>query len=177
MLPGTDGIDVMKNTPAMADLPVIFLSGYTKDDTIARALDAGAEDYITKPFSSTELMARIRAALRKRSKPGSFVLGNLTVDYGTQQVTESGHTVQLTATEYKVLYVLSLRNGEVVTFDSLIRQVWTNQVYANRGLVRTVIMRIRRKLGDTAEQPKYIMSVYGDGYRMVEPGILQRKQA
>ena len=81
MLPGTDGIELMQTVPELADLPVIFISGYGRDETIARALEAGADDYVVKPFSPTELTARIRAALRRRSNPAPFVLGALAIDY------------------------------------------------------------------------------------------------
>ena len=106
MLPGTDGIQLMQTVPELADLPVIFISGYGRDETIARALEAGAEDYVVKPFSPTELTARIRAALRRRSKPVPFALGALAIDYDQRRVTVAGRPVELTATEYELLRVL-----------------------------------------------------------------------
>ena len=97
MLPGTDGIQLMQTVPELADLPVIFISGYGRDKTIARALEAGADDYIVKPFSPTELTARIRAA------PVPFALGALAIDYDQRRVTVAGRRVELTATEYERL--------------------------------------------------------------------------
>ena len=107
MLPGTDGVELMRTVPELADLPVIFISGYGRDETIARALEAGAEDYVVKPFSPTELTARIRAALRRRLTPAPFVLGELAIDYDRRRVSLAGRPVTLTATEYELLRVLA----------------------------------------------------------------------
>ena len=90
MLPGTDGIQLMQTVPELADLPVIFISGYGRDETIARALEAGADDYIVKPFSPTELTARIRAVLRRQAAPVPFALGALAIDYDQRRVTVAG---------------------------------------------------------------------------------------
>ena len=111
MLPGTDGITLMRTVPELGDLPVIFISGYGRDETIARALEAGADDYIVKPFSPTELTARIRAALRRRSNPTPFVLGDLAIDYDRRRVSVAGRPVTLTATEYDLLRVLAQGRG------------------------------------------------------------------
>ena len=103
MLPGTDGVELMGNILDMADVPVIFLSAYGQEETIARAFENGADDYVVKPFSPTELVARIKAALRKREAPEwaepsePFVFGDLTIDYGQRRVTLAGRPVQLTA--------------------------------------------------------------------------------
>ncbi|MYA17777.1 MAG: response regulator, partial [Gammaproteobacteria bacterium] len=113
MLPGTDGIELMRTIPELATLPVIFISGYGRDETIARALEAGAEDYIVKPFSPTELTARIGAILRRRANPDRFVLGELAIDYDRREVKLANRPVALTATEYEVLRVLSLCTGRI----------------------------------------------------------------
>ena len=111
MLRGTDGIQLMQTVPELADLPVIFISGYGRDETIAWALEAGADDYIIKPFSPTELTARIRAALRRRAAPVPFALGALAIDYDQRRVTVAGRPVELTATEYELLRVLAQDAG------------------------------------------------------------------
>ena len=90
VLPGSDGIDLMKSIPELAELPVIFISGYGNDETVARALELGAADYIVKPFSPTELVARIGAALRRQDRPGAFALGELRVRYDQRRVTVAG---------------------------------------------------------------------------------------
>ena len=125
VLPGTDGIELMESLPELADLPVIFISGYGRDETIAKALERGAADYIVKPFSPKELTARVQAALRRRVElPELFRLGDLTIHYKERRVSVAGRTVALTATEYELLRTLSIKAGQVTTYDSLLRQVW-----------------------------------------------------
>ena len=170
MLPGTDGIGLMERTPALADLPVIFISGYRRDETIARALDSGAADYIVKPFSPTELTARVRAALRRWAAPDPFVLGELTIDHDRRRVTLAGRALELTVTEYNLLRVLALNAGRVATHETLLRQVWGGRHYGDSKLVRAFIKKLRQKLGDDANAPAYIMTERGVGYRMARPG-------
>ena len=169
VLPGTDGIELMENIPELIDLPVIFISGYRRDETIARALEMGAADYLVKPFSPTEMIARIRAVLRRRAEPETFVLGDLAIHYELRRVTVGGQAVQLTATEYELLRVLSANAGRVSTYDSLIRQVWGGQDSGDPELVRTFVKKLRRKLGDDANRPAYIFTERGVGYRMERP--------
>ena len=169
LLPGTDGIELMGSVPELADLPVIFISGYGKDETIARALAAGAVDYIVKPFCPAELDARVRAALRRRAEPEPFVLGDLAIHYDERRVTVAGRPVRLTATEYDLLRVLSVNAGRVSTYGSLIRHLWGGQDSGNPDLVRTFVRNLRRKLDDRASQPAYIFNARGVGYRMAKP--------
>jgi len=170
VLPGTDGIELMQTVPELATLPVIFISGYGRDETIARALEAGAEDYIVKPFSPTELTARIGAILRRRANPERFVLGDLVIDYARREVTLGGQPVALTATEYEVLRVLSLCLGRVATYDALLREIWGRRGLGDPRLVRAIVKRLRKKLGDSAADPSYISNVRGIGYRMIRSG-------
>ena len=170
LLPGTDGIELMESVPELADLPVIFISGYGRDETIARALEAGAEDYIVKPFCPTELTARIRAALRRRAEPEPFVLRDLAIHYEERRVTVGGRPVRLTATEYDLLRVLSVNAGRVSTYASLIRQVWGGEDSGDQELVRTFVKNLRQKLDDSATRPAYIFNERGVGYRMAKPG-------
>ncbi len=169
MLPGTDGIELMERVPELADLPVIFISAYGRDETIARALGAGAADYIVKPFSPTELTARIRAALRRYAEPEPFVLGELAIDYDRRRVTVAGHLVKLTVSEYELLRVLSITAGRVLTYDALIRQIWGGRSYANPKLVRAFVRKLRQKLSDEPSQPTYIFTERGVGYRLDRP--------
>ncbi len=170
LLPGTDGIELMQRVPAMADLPVIFISGYGRDETIARALETGADDYIVKPFSPTELVARVQAALRRRAGPEPFLLGDLGIHYEQRRVSMAGRPAQLTATEYELLRVLSLSAGRVVTYDALLRQAWSGRESGGPKVVRAFVKTLRRKLGDDAARPAYIFNERGVGYRMAEPG-------
>ena len=172
MLPGTDGIELMQTVPGLSDLPVIFISGYGRDETIARALEAGADDYVVKPFSPTELTARIRAALRRRSNPVPFVLGELAIDYDRRRVSVAGRPVTLTATEYELLRVLAQGAGRILTHEALLRQVWAGRGHgkANPKIVRAYVKRLRHRLGDDAARPAWIVNERGVGYRMARPG-------
>ena len=172
MLPGTDGIELMGDILDMADVPVIFLSAYGQDETIARAFEQGADDYVVKPFSPTELVARIKAALRKREAPEwaepsePFVLGELAVDYAERRVTLAGRPVQLTAIEYGLLFELSVNAGRVLTYDRLLQRVWGLRTSGDSRRVRTAAKQLRRKLGDDANNPTYILNEPRVGYRM-----------
>ncbi len=140
-----------------------------RDETIARALKAGAVDYIVKPFSPTELVARIEAALRGRVGPEPFLLGELAIDYERRRVALAGRAVTLTATEYELLHELSLKAGRVVTYDVLLRRVWGRGAAVDSELVRTFVKRLRRKLRDNAANPVYIFTERGVDYRMPMP--------
>ena len=174
MLPGTDGIALMQGILEATDLPVIFVSIYGQEEVIARAFDMGATDYVVKPFSPTELGARIRAALRKRAAPGRaapsdpYVLGDLTINYAERWVTLAGKPVQLTVSEYGVLYELSVNAGRVLSHDHLLQRVWGVRRSGEPGLVRTVMKRLRRKLGDDADNPTYLFTEPRVGYRMAK---------
>ena len=170
MLPGTDGIELMKRVPALAELPVIFISGYGRDETIARALRSGAVDYIVKPFSATELVARVEAALRRRPRPETFVLGDLAIDYGRRRASISGRNVPLTQTEFDLLRALSSNAWRVVTYQQLLRQVWGRRGADDTARVRTAVKKLRQKLGDDAAVPEYIFTERGVGYSFGDPG-------
>ena len=160
----------MKSVPELADLPVVFISAYGRDETIARALDAGAADYIVKPFSPTELTARVRAALRRRAGSEPFLLKDLAIHYEQRRVSVAGHVVPLTATEFELLRVLSVNAGRVSTYASLLRQVWGARESGSTMAVRAHMKELRRKLGDNATRPVYIFTERGVGYRMPGPG-------
>ena len=169
ILPGTDGIELMKRIPELADLPVIFISGYGNDETIARALELGAADYIVKPFSPTELAARVRAALRRHAEPEGFALRELRISYERRRVTLAGREIELTAKEFDVLSVLSRNAGRVMTNEALLRQVWGKRGGNHLGYVRTYVRKLRKRLGDDAADPTYILTERSVGYRMAEP--------
>ena len=183
MLPGADGIELMGNILDMADVPVIFLSAYGQEETIARAFENGADDYVVKPFSPTELVARIKAALRKREAPEwaepsePFVLGELTIDYAQRRVMLAGRPVQLTAIEYGLLFELSANAGRVMTYDRLLRRVWGLRRSGDSRRVRTAAKQLRRKLGDDANNPTYILNEPRVGYRMAKGEMQNQKEA
>ena len=168
LLPGVDGIELMESIPELADVPVIILSAFGREETIAKALEAGAADYIVKPFSPTELTARVRAALRRRTKPAPFVVADLAIDYEKRRVTVGGREVRLTVTEYEMLRVLSINAGQVLTHESLLRTIWGEREHTDP--LRTCVRKLRRKLGDDSADPTYIFNERGVGYRMAVPG-------
>ena len=174
VLPGSDGIALMNDIRKKADAPVIFLSMYGQDETVARALDMGAADYVVKPFSPTELAARIRAALRKRLEPfqgepsGPYAAGGLGIDYALRRVTLDGEPVELTATEYAVLYELTVHAPRTLTHAVLLQRIWGPEKVGEPWLVRDMVRRLRRKLGDDADNPRYIITEPRVGYRMAQ---------
>ena len=169
MLPGVDGIDLMKDIVSARDVPVIFVSAYGQDQLVAKAFEMGADDYVVKPFSPTELVARIRAALRRRttSEPSiPYVVGDLTIDYTERLVTLGGRPIDLTAIQYRLLVELSANAGRVLTYEQLLRRVWGSDGDADVRPMRTAISAIRGKLGDDADNPTYIFTKLRVGYSM-----------
>ena len=169
---GVDGFELMQDILSVADVPVICLSALGRDQDVERALDLGAADYMVKPFSPTELTARIRAALRKAATtdPGDeaspFALGDLVIDYAQRRVEISGQPVHLTPIEYEMLRALSLNGGRPMSHEQLLRRVWRVTNAGDPQVVRTHVRRIRRKLGDAADSPRYIFTEPRVGYRM-----------
>ena len=175
MLPDTDGIELMRRILDIADVPVIFVSVYGQDDYVVRAFDMGASDYIVKPFSPSELGARIRAALRKR-RPAElpepdepYVLGDLALNFVERRVTLAGRPLELTATEYRLLVELAANPGRVVTSGQLLERIWGAGNSAGTAPVRNIVSRLRRKLGDSASDPRYIFNESRVGYRIAKP--------
>ena len=180
MLPGTDGIELMKDILGAGDVPVIFVSAYGRDELIARAFDMGAVDYVVKPFSPTELAARIRAALRKRaaSEPSEpYVLGDLTIDYAERRVTLAGRPLPLIAMEYRLLAELSANAGRLLTYEHLLERVWGGKSSGDVRPMRTIVSKLRRKLGDDADNPTYIFTEPRVGYRMPKGETKEQEEA
>ncbi|MDE2828477.1 MAG: response regulator [Bacteroidota bacterium] len=170
LLPEMDGIELMQQVPGLADRPVIFLSAYGRDETVVRALEMGAVDYIVKPFSPMELVARIQTALRKSEVfPETFQSGALVINYEERRVTLSEVPMELTAIEYDLLRFLSINAGRVVTYENLLRSVWRLHGVEDRRRVRAFVKKLRDKLGDDAENPMYIFTEPRVGYRMQRP--------
>ena len=170
ILPGADGITLMESVPELAELPVVFISGYDRDETVARAFEAGAADYIVKPFSPAELTARVGAALQRVARSAPFELDGLAIHYDARRVTVDGREAALTATEYDLLRVLSLNAGRVMTYETLEQRVWSDRAAGDANLVRNFIKKLRAKIGEDAASPTRIFNVRGVGYRMARPG-------
>ena len=174
---GADGIEMLERVRAAAYVPVVLLTDYGRDQVIARAFELGASDYLVKPFSPVELVARVGAALRRGVEPprhgpaGRFQLGELTIDYDRREVAVAGQPVDLTDTEYNLLRELSANEGRALTHDQILRRVWQkSNTGGGRILIRGVVKNLRRKLGDDQGHPAYIVTERGSGYRMARPG-------
>ena len=174
MLPGTSGFELMGRIREMSEAPVIFLSANDQEENVVRALTMGADDYIVKPFSSTELLARVASSLRKRTAAGAakprqpYHLEDLTIDYADRSVTIAGRPVPLSATEYKLLFELSISMGRVLTRDHILQQVWGPEYLGESEVLRATVKNLRRKLGDDANDPRYIFTEPRVGYRMAK---------
>ena len=174
MLPGSDGIDVMRRILTITDAPVIFLSAFGQVNVIAGAFDAGAVDYIVKPFSPTELAARIRAALRQQAaiRPPDprepYEFRELSVNYAQRRATLASHPIRLTNVEFRLLAELSTHAGQVVTYDQLLRRVWNLPSGSDLRPMRTAIKSLRNKIQDNASDPTYIFTETRTGYRMAK---------
>jgi two-component system KDP operon response regulator KdpE len=169
-LPGVDGFEVLRRMQAQGRAAVIVVSVMPGERDKVRALDAGADDYVVKPFGMEELLARIRAVLRRQAAiPGGEPViraGDLELDLARRQVTAGGRRVSLTPTEYEVLRYLALNAGKPVTHTTLLRQVWGEYAVGDRYNTRYVVGQLRRKLGDDPSRPRYIVSEPGVGYRL-----------
>lgn len=175
MLPGTDGIELMKAILATNDVPIIFLSAYSQAEVVTRAYEMGASDYIVKPFTPTELAARIRSALVRRTAPEQaepaepYISGDLTINYLDREVTVGAEPVELTATEYKLLFELSINAGRVLTHNALLKRIWGFGHSRDSRPLRTIVKNLRRKLRDEASNPSYIFTEHRVGYRLAKP--------
>ena len=176
-LPWANGFEMLTRVGRISDAPVIFVAGRGWERQIGRAFELGAFDYIAMPFTSTELLARIDVALRRRSRAegseisGQYSHGDLSIDYAAHKVTVAGGAVNLTTTEYKLLAELSASSGRVLTHEQLLRRVWGPLHSTDPRTVRTYVKELRNKLGDEATSPRYIFTVQGVGYRMAKPSV------
>ena len=169
-LPGMDGFQTLASLRPATRAAVIVVSVMPGEKDKVRALDAGADDYIVKPFGTEELVARIRAVLRRQAdlSSGEPVVrsGDLEIDLARRAVTVAGRPVKLTPTEYEVLRYLALHAGKPVTHTTLLRQVWGEYAVGDKYNTRYVVAQIRKKLGDDPANPRYIVSEPGVGYRL-----------
>ncbi len=170
-LPDWDGVEVLKRIREWSRVPIIILSVRDRENDKIVALDAGADDYVTKPFSSGELLARLRTALR-RSQPQSasavFRRGKIEVNLAARIVRRNGAEVKLTPTEYALLRLLVVHAGKVLTHRQLLTEVWGPNAVEQTHYLRVHIAHLREKLEESAAQPKWIITEPGIGYRMLE---------
>ncbi len=178
-LPDLDGLDIIRQVRSWSAVPILVISARTQEKDKVTALDLGADDYITKPFGSSELLARIRTAIRhacrmtKTAESGQiFCCGDLYIDFVKRKVTVRERDIHLTQIEYKIVLFLAENNGQVVTYDALMARVWGPFAGSdNNRILRVNMANIRRKLEDNPAEPRYIQTEIGIGYRMTEGDI------
>ncbi|MFQ5854395.1 MAG: response regulator transcription factor [Anaerolineae bacterium] len=175
MLPDIDGFEVCRRIREFSMVPIIMLTAKADETDKVKGLDLGADDYLTKPFGAQELLARVRAVLRRtelsegvRPQP-VFACGDVKVDFVRHRVTVRGQEVRLTPTEYKLLYQLALNAGRVMLHEDLLRKVWGPAYEDEIGYLRVYISRLRRKIEKNPDRPEYVLSEPGFGYVFVRP--------
>ena len=178
MLPWADGFEVLVRIGRASDAPVILVAGHEWHRQIGRAFELGAFDYIAKPFTTTELLARVAVALQRRGAVGwaeasaNYLHDGLSIDYAERKVTVAGRPVHLTATEYKLLAELATAAGRVLTHEQILRRVWGALYASDVRIVRQYVKEVRHKLEDDAANPTYIFTEPGVGYRMAKPSLV-----
>ena len=171
-LTGTDGLELMERVLKLTDAPVVLLSAQGREEDLGLAFELGADDCIVRPFSSTELAARVGAALRRREAPEresyreSFQMGDLAIDYPRRRVTLSGQVVGFTETEYRLLCELAANVGRTLSREHLMSRVWSERGAVDSKIVRAYVKRLRQKLGETAANPTYVFNEPRVGYRL-----------
>jgi two-component system alkaline phosphatase synthesis response regulator PhoP len=172
MLPGKSGLDVCRELRRKGfDAPIIMLTAKAEEVDRVVGLEIGADDYVTKPFGVRELLARIRVRLRRRGTIAEagpkLTFGAVEVDFDRQEASRGGRRVDLTGKEFEVLRLLARHRGEIVTRDRLLNEVWGYESYPTTRTVDNHILRLRQKLEENSSDPRYILSVYGEGYKFV----------
>jgi DNA-binding response OmpR family regulator len=173
-LPDLDGREMLRMLRAVSSVPVIIATARDDDESVVQALDAGADDYVLKPFQADQLEARIRAVLRRAAGAADaaaapVIVGDLTVDPRSRRVTHAGHAVDLSPKEFDLLAYLATRAGTVVTKRELLAEVWQLPYGGSDKTVDVHLSWLRRKLGETAAQPRLLETVRGVGVRLAEP--------
>ena len=177
-LPDMDGMEVLRFIRERTHLPIIVVSARTHERDKVEALDLGADDYVTKPFGTSELLARIRAALRHTRTAASsgsvrdsgvIEVGDLVIDYDKRRVFVKGIDARLTQNEYRIVALLGRFAGRVLTYDYLIRELWGPSASGDNQILRVNMANIRRKIEKNPATPEYIFTEVGVGYRMIDP--------
>lgn len=176
-MPGLTGIEVIEGLRGWSRVPILVVSGRSESWDKVAALDVGADDYVTKPFAADELLARIRALIRRAPEATDepvVTFGDVTVDLSARLVTRAGSPVRLTPTEWRMLEVLARSPDRLVTRETLLREVWGPQYTTDTGYVRLYLSQLRRKLEPEPSAPRYLLTEAGMGYRFVPGGGLDR---
>lgn len=171
-LPDLDGSELLRMIRAVSRVPVIVITARDEDDNIVQTLDAGADDYLVKPFSVVQLQARVRAVLRRAGdEPGrdSLVVGALRIDVAAREASVEDERLDLSPKEFDLLRVLAERAGEVVTKRELLAEVWREPYGGSDRTIDVHLSWLRNKLGESAQEPRYIQTVHGVGVKLVDP--------
>lgn len=172
-LPDLDGAELLKMIRAVSGVPIIVATARSEDRDVVRTLDAGADDYLVKPFSVDQLEARVRAVLRRagsEGRPGPLTVGDLVVDVAAREARLGGDPIELSPKEFDVLRFLAERQGEVVSKRELLAEVWRQPYGGSEKTVDVHISWLRKKLGESAAESRYLQTVFGVGIKLVAPG-------
>lgn len=173
-MPSPNGLEVCQRIRAVSRVPILMLTARDALLDKVRAFDLGADDYVTKPFDPLELFARLRSLLRRASESSvqsatTFAIDSFTLDYAAEQISVNGDIVPLTSTEYRLLETLVRHAGTVMSHQTLLEQVWGPEYKGDTHYLKGVVRRLRQKIGDDAENPHYIKTAWGTGYKFIAP--------
>ena len=176
-LPDIDGLDILRQLRSWSSLPVVVVSARAHEKDKVTALDLGADDYLTKPFGTDELLARVRTAIRHTrtasgndeiAQKGTYTVRELTIDYNKHQVLKNGQNVRLTLSEFRIVALLGKYAGKVLTYDFIIRELWGPRASGDNQILRVNMANIRRKIEKNPAEPEYLFTEVGVGYRLAE---------
>ena len=176
-LPDMDGLEILRGLRSWSSLPVVVVSARDHERDKVAALDLGADDYLTKPFGTEELLARVRTAIRHTrtasgnseiARQGTYTVGELTIDYNKHQVLVRGENVKLTLSEFRIVALLGKYAGKVLTYDFIIKELWGPRAGDDNQILRVNMANIRRKVEKNPAEPEYLFTEVGVGYRLAE---------
>ena len=176
-LPDMDGLEILRQIRSWSSLPVVVVSARSYEQDKVTALDMGADDYLTKPFGTEELLARVRTAIRHTrtssgndeiARRGTYTVKEMTIDYNKHQVLVRGENVKLTLSEFRIVALLGKYAGKVLTYDFIIKELWGPRAGGDNQILRVNMANIRRKIEANPAQPQYVFTEIGIGYRMLE---------
>ena len=176
-LPDMDGLEILRQLRSWSSLPVVVVSARSHEKDKVTALDLGADDYLTKPFGTDELLARVRTAIRHTrtasgndeiAQKGTYTVGELTIDYNKHQVLKNGRNVRLTLSEFRIVALLGKYAGKVLTYDFIMKELWGPRAGGNNQILRVNMANIRRKIEKNPAEPEYLFTEVGVGYRLAE---------
>lgn len=177
-LPDMDGMDLLRQIRSWSSLPIVVVSARSHERDKVAALDQGADDYLTKPFGTAELLARVRTAIRHTrtvstsneiAQQGTYTVGDLVVDFNKHQALVRGANVKLTLSEFRIVSLLAKHAGKVLTYDYIMKELWGPRAGNDNQILRVNMANIRRKIEENPAEPKYLFTEVGVGYRIAEP--------